>query len=490
MLSFAEAALAAGGILLSEYIRAGARCAGVGAQRARGELPVFIVGCLFGVLFFLLPSGAGVFAVAGLIYTLSWGNKRTPPEERRSAFAQNGAYRNVQFKEAMADCPHTGDMYLVIGAGFFGKRLVRRLVGRGERVRVMDICPNPFNVDEKIEFVQGNALREADLERAMSGVDCVFATFALLSFMNRLDFQWKAPYAVNVTGTERVIEVAKRVGIKRIVQTSSSHVAACPSSVNASVVDETSPYVTKEQSHNHYSWTKAISEKLMLNANCEELRTISVRPCSGIFGPSDGQLLDICRGLIVPMPYPGSVADYVFVDNVVLAHLKADARLRENSPGVCGETFCISNDAPCSWEDLCLSVRHYSPMSARMLAPLPCLPIFVVSRVLEAITWASKGRITFGKFTPACLETAAMEFSANTKKARERLNYTPCWTLDEAVQQTVAEWENRPDAKAVYDLTSPRASPDASEQSPARTPSPNSDGLTSEARSVRAPLDI
>jgi len=125
-----------------------------------------------------------------------------------------------------------------------------------------------------------------------------------------------------------------------------------------------------------------------------------------------------------------------------------------------------------------------------MLTPLPCLPLFVMSRVLEAVTWASKGRISFGKFTPACLETAAMEFSADTKKARERLNYTPCWTLDEAVQQTVAEWENRPDAKAAYDLTSPRASPDGADQSPVRTPSPNSDGLTSEGHSVVTPAPI
>lgn len=487
-MSFADAALAAGGVLLSEAIRTSARCAGSGANRSRAELPVFLVGTFFAALYFLLPPGAGVFAIAGLLYTTLWSNKRSLPEQRRKTFAEDGAYRTVQFREAVADCPCTGDMYLVIGAGFFGKRLVRRLVERGERVRVMDICPNPFGKDEKIEFFQGNALREADLEEAMSGVDCVFATFALLSFMHRLEFQWKAPYAVNVTGTEKVIEVAKRIGVKRIVQTSSSHVAACPSSVNANVVDESSPYVTKEASHNHYSWTKALSEKIMLAANCEELRTVSVRPCSGIFGPSDGQLLDICRSPVVPMPYPGFVSDYVFVDNVVLAHLKADARLRENAPGVSGETFCVSNDAPTSWEDLCLLVRRYSPASSQLLVPLPCVQLYVVSRLLEAVTWATKGKVTFGRFTPACLETAAMEFSADTKKARELLNYTPCWTLDEAVQQTVAEWENRPDAKAVYDLTSPRASPNTTEesQSPVRTPSPGSEGLTSEAVSVQA----
>eukprot|EP00756_Hemistasia_phaeocysticola_P020039 Hpha_TRINITY_DN15696_c1_g5::TRINITY_DN15696_c1_g5_i2::g.101475::m.101475/K07748/E1.1.1.170, NSDHL, ERG26; sterol-4alpha-carboxylate 3-dehydrogenase (decarboxylating) len=478
-------ALATGGVLLAEAIRTGARCAGAGASRARAELPVAVVGSFFTMIYFCLPTGAGIFAVAGLLYTLSWSNKRAAPEQRRKTFAQDGAYRTVQWRESNADCPKTGDMYLVIGAGFFGKRLVRRLVERGERVRVMDIAANPFGPDEQIEYFQGNALREADLEHAMTGVDCVFATFALLSYMHRLEFQWKAPYAVNVTGTERVIEVAKRVGVKRIVQTSSSHVAACPSTVQ-SVVDETAPYVTKERSHNHYSWTKALSEKAMLAANCEQLRTVSVRPCSGIFGPSDGTVLEQMRAPVVPMPYPGTVSDFVFVDNVVLAHLKADARLREDAPGVSGESFCISNDAPTTWEDLCLCVRRYTSFSSKLLVPLPCLQIYVICRMLEVVTWATKGKVSFGLFTPACLETAALEFSADTKKARQRLNYTPCWTLDEAVQQTVAEWENRADAKAVYDLTSPRASPDTTEESPmpVRTPSPDSDAITSEARSV------
>lgn len=481
---FPTLALGIGGGLLAEAIRTGARCAGTGAARSRGELAVTITASLFAVLYFTLPVGAGTFAVAGLLYALSWGNKRDAPEKRTNNFAADGAYRNVQWREANADCPKTGDLYLVIGAGFFGKRLVRRLLERGERVRVMDICPNPFGANENIEFFQGNALREADLEHAMNDVQCVFATFALLSFMNRLECQWKAPYAVNVTGTEKVIEVAKRVGVKRIVQTSSSHVAACPSTLG-SIVDETAPYVTKEISHNHYSWTKALSEKTMLAANCDELQTVSVRPCSGIFGPNDGNVMEQMRGPLVPMPYPGFVSDFVFVDNVVLAHLKADARLRENAPGVAGESFCVSNDAPTTWENLCLRVRRYTTGSSLLLVPLPCLQIYVICRMLEVITWATKGKITFGFFTPACLETAAMEFSAKTTKARVRLNYTPCWTLDEAVQQTVAEWEGRPDASTVYDLISPRASPNTTEESvePVRTPSPDSDAITSEAPS-------
>lgn len=456
-------ALVLGGVLAAEAVRTTTRCAGIGAKNNHGtEVATLAVASIFLALYFCLPAGLETFAMAGMVYSLMWCNKRHSPEEVVKEFAKDGAYREVNWREATADCPRTGGLYLVIGAGFVGKRLVQRLLERGERVRVMDICPNPYPADSKVEFFRGNALKEPDVEAAMNGVECVYATFAMLSFQNRLSFQWQAPYAVNVTGTEKVIAVAKRVGVKRIVQTSTSHVAVSPETVTT-VMDETSPYVKREQSHNHYSWTKALSEQAMIAANGDKLQTVCIRPCSAIFGPSDVTVIDQMKGPVCPMIWPAVVSDFVFVDNVVLGHLKAEARLRDNSPGVDGEAFCISNGDPTTWEDLGRRVNHYSPRKCMMLIGLPSLIFFCASRVCEAITWATKGKITFGLFTPACIETAKMEFHADISKARKLLNYTPCWSLDEAVQQSLAEVEKRPDALSVYNLSTPRVSPASTE---------------------------
>jgi len=177
-------------------------------------------------------------------------------------------------------------------------------------------------------------------------------------------------------------------------------------------------------------------------------------------------VIDMMLMPVTAMIWPAVYSDFVYVDNVVLGHLKAEARLRDNTPGVCGEAFCISNGEPTTWEDMCRRVNHYSPRKSMILVGLPSLIMLCASHICEAITWATKGKITFGLFTPACMETARMEFHADISKARKRLNYTPCWSLDEAVQQSLAEVEKRPDALSVFDLSSPRGSPASTDSDP------------------------
>eukprot|EP00755_Sulcionema_specki_P025249 Sspe_Gene.82890::Locus_54348_Transcript_1_1_Confidence_1.000_Length_1934::g.82890::m.82890 len=186
------------------------------------------------------------------------------PRQSRSALrrpvAPPDAYKKVDWKKATADCPKTGDQYLIIGVGFVGVRLVERLLERGEtRIRAMDLLPvSPFK-DHRVQYIRGDVTSKADLERACRGVDTVITTFALIRFFERMDFQAAASIRVNIDGTRNVIEACRKAGVKRLVQTSTSNVMATPALIKGDAahnMDETRPYVTREISHNHYSWTK------------------------------------------------------------------------------------------------------------------------------------------------------------------------------------------------------------------------------------------
>jgi nucleoside-diphosphate-sugar epimerase len=192
-----------------------------------------------------------------------------------------------------------GDQYLVIGVGFLGQRMVHRLLERGEtRVRCFDLVPtNPFEGNNNVEYVVGNVLKRDDLKSAMKGVDTVYSTFALIRFWERLAHQADISYNVNVIGTKNVLEMAEEAAVKRLVYTSSSNVASLKgiSKADALLMDENIQYVSREESPNHYGWTKALAEKMALsfnrrqtdNGRQSQMSVSVIRPCSGIFGAFD-----------------------------------------------------------------------------------------------------------------------------------------------------------------------------------------------------------
>jgi sterol-4alpha-carboxylate 3-dehydrogenase (decarboxylating) len=85
---------------------------------------------------------------------------------------------------------------------------------------------------------------------------------------------------VNVNGTRAVISAAQKVGVKKLVFTSSAGMVFEGKDLKGA--DETEPYVKIQMSD--YLETKVIAEKDILAANGQNgLLTCSLRP-SGIFG--------------------------------------------------------------------------------------------------------------------------------------------------------------------------------------------------------------
>lgn len=372
-----------------------------------------------------------------------------------------------KWEELTKDCQTTNDQYLVIGVGFVGRRLVKRLLDRGEtKIRLFDISPrNPFEGDDRIEYVRGDVTKQDQITEACKDVDTIYCTFAIIRFMDRLDFQASLSYRINVYGTECVINACKEQNVKRMVVTSSSHATTDDHSLPRLNRDESAPYVIRETSHNHYGWTKAIADQLALKANGIEtndgtkLLVTIIRPCSGVFGADD--LLSFQKAMdmgIMPSIGSHSVMDWIYVENVVLGHLLAEQKLQEEDENVCGEAFNVSNNEACSGMDFWYSVIKIIKKMPRDVVKsrldyifIPISILWVIAYIVEWINIIFKGKVYLGRdlsqLTPPMLQTAVMHYSYNSDKAKKYLGYEPAFSVDHAIQRSLVEyWEtNYPD---------------------------------------------
>jgi len=144
--------------------------------------------------------------------------------------------------------------YLVTGgAGFIGSHLVHALAGAGRSVRVLDNLAtgswaNLEAVADRIEWIEGDLRDGAAVEEAVRGVRYVLHQAALASVPRSVDDPLTSD-AVNVGGTLRLLDAARRAGVKRLVFASSSSIYGDSPSlpkVESMPPDPLSPYALQK----------------------------------------------------------------------------------------------------------------------------------------------------------------------------------------------------------------------------------------------------
>jgi UDP-glucose 4-epimerase len=166
------------------------------------------------------------------------------------------------------------------GAGFVGATLVRRLVEAGHQVRVLDNystgdIAHLAGVDA--ELVEGDIRDVAALEAALAGIDAVVHLAAAGSVpMSVADPVTN--FDVNVLGTFRVLDAARRAGVERTVQASTGGALignATPPVSEASLPKPISPYGASKLAGEGYAHAFAAAYGL---------RTIALR-FANVYGP-------------------------------------------------------------------------------------------------------------------------------------------------------------------------------------------------------------
>jgi nucleoside-diphosphate-sugar epimerase len=230
------------------------------------------------------------------------------------------------------------------GGGFLGAAIVRQLVERGDRVLSFSRRFYPELSAMGVEQIQGDISDATAIEQACREIDLVFHVAAKPGVWG----DYVTYYRTNVIGTRNVIAACKRHNVSRLVYTSSPSVVFNGTDMEG--VDESAPY--PEKFFAHYPKTKAMAEKLVIEAGDEGLKTIILRPHL-IWGPQDNHLVPRIierANRLVKVGDGKNLVDTIYIDNAADAHVQAADRLGQNHY-LSGRVYFISQDDPVPlWE--------------------------------------------------------------------------------------------------------------------------------------------
>jgi len=222
-------------------------------------------------------------------------------------------------------------------SGHIGNCLVRELKKQGAAVKVL--VHNFRNDLDKldVELVQGNLLDIESLNLLCEGVDVVFHLAAKIALDNRRPDE---VYAVNVTGTKNMIEASKTAGVKKFIHFSSIDAFQFISS--DAVLDENNPLIQFDKAI--YAFTKAESERVVMNAVNEGLDAVILSP-TAVIGPFDYRGSFLGTALIkiyqnkIPMLISGGY-NWVDVRDVAKAAIQSVETGRKGEKYILSGSFC------------------------------------------------------------------------------------------------------------------------------------------------------
>jgi dihydroflavonol-4-reductase len=236
----------------------------------------------------------------------------------------------------------------VTGAsGFLGSAVVRKLIERGRGVRVLIEPGAPTrNLDalpqDRMERRTVDISDAPAVAAALDGCDVLYHLAAVYKV-------WLPDpsiiYRVNVEGTTNVMLAAQKLGLSKIVYTSS--IAAIGVRKDSSPIDETVAFNYYDQA-NHYILSKHLAERIVMGFAASGLPVVAVNPTFP-FGPGD--IAPTPTGRIVIALLRGEVPargaggfNVVDVDDVAEAHVTAETRGRIGQRYILGNHNISLND--------------------------------------------------------------------------------------------------------------------------------------------------
>ncbi|XP_034381431.1 short-chain dehydrogenase/reductase family 42E member 1 [Cyclopterus lumpus] len=338
------------------------------------------------------------------------------------------------------------DTFLITGGcGYLGYRLACSLHRKGAKIILFDTVPPKQEAPEVFTFVQGDIREYAQVEEAIAGADCVFH-IASYGMSGREQLDRHLIEAVNVQGTENVLRACVEHGVSRLVYTSTFNVV-----FGGQVIEngnESLPYLPLHLHPDHYSRTKSLAEMAVLKADGAALpdgsgvlRCCALRP-AGIYGPGEQRHLPRIVGYIEKGIFrfvygdPGSLVEFVHVDNLVMAHeLAAEALTPEKQHRSAGQAYFISDGRPVN------NFEFFRPLVEGLGYPFPklCLPVSLIYFVAFLTEMIHHLIGPFYNFQPLLTRTEVYKTGVthyfSMAKAKAELGYDPReYNLDEVVQ--------------------------------------------------------
>lgn len=313
------------------------------------------------------------------------------------------------------------------GSGFIGRHLVEQLVGRGERVRVLDLrplAPAPAGVEQVI----GSITDPAIVARAVAGCERVFH---LAANPNLWAADPKTFDQVNHQGTRRMLEAAQKAGVQRFVYTSTESILKsyrAPKQSARALIDET-VVLSLDDMPGPYCRSKFLAEQAAREAAASGLPVVIVNPTMPI-GPGD-QLLTPPSKMILGF-LNGETPAYLDCEfNLADARDVAAGQILAADKGRVGERYILGN-ANLSLGELLAELQRLTGL-AMPRTRVPYALALVSALVSEGIANVTK-KPPMAPLTGVRLARTSMAFDCG--KARNELGWA-CRPLEDSLRDMI-----------------------------------------------------
>lgn len=228
---------------------------------------------------------------------------------------------------------------LVTGAtGFVGSSLCRGLIAAGHSVRAFHRPSSKLRALEEVdvEHALGDLTQPETLEAAMEGMEAVFHAAAWMGGPEQAGRQ----YAVTVEGTRNVMQAARKMGIRRIVHTSSVAALGVPDyTANPMILLNENHTWNYRPDYYPYGYAKYLAELEVQKAVAQGIDAVIVNP-TVIFGAGDvyrqvGSIIMHVAERQVQVAIEGGI-NCVHIADVVDGHLAALERGRTGERYILG----------------------------------------------------------------------------------------------------------------------------------------------------------
>ena len=315
---------------------------------------------------------------------------------------------------------------LVSGAnGFTGSYLIKLLINKGYQVRgiIRENANLKLIKDLPIEPYYADLATHSTFDDAMQDIDIVFHIGAAFR-VNGVPEKYFLD--VNLEGTRKLLESAKKMGVKRFVHCSTigvqGHIKKIPSK-------EDDIY----NAGDYYQKSKLAGEMLALQFYKEGLPVTIIRP-TGIYGPGDMRYLKLFKS-INNCTFKMIGSGEVFHHLIYVEDLAEGIILAGEKPEAVGEIFTLGGEGYLTLNEL---VKKIASILDKRVASfkIPVFPVWLAGLICEVICKP------FGIIPPLYRRRVAFfvkDRAFDITKAKRMLGFKPKVDINEGLRQT-AEW--------------------------------------------------
>ncbi|MFK7830787.1 MAG: NAD-dependent epimerase/dehydratase family protein [Congregibacter sp.] len=313
------------------------------------------------------------------------------------------------------------------GGGFLGQAICRQLLAQGDEPVAFQRSRIDNFAGTALEQRRGDIRTPEDVLTAAKGCAAVIHTAGKAGAWGDA-----AVYrAINVDGTQNVLNACRALDIRRLVFTSSPSVTHGDSDIEGG--NESLPY--PDQYAAAYPETKAAAERLVMAANDDLLKTVSLRPHL-IWGPGDNQLLprleERARRSTLKLAGASKLVDVTYIDNAARAHLLALTAL-ETNPTCHGKTYFISNNDPWPQGKIITALLNAIGVEAQ-IKPIPAA-IAKLAGALAEVWWHLAQRDDEPPVTRWSAQQLATAHWYDISAARRDLGYEPLISISAGLER-------------------------------------------------------